>query len=224
MSAVEHNLSIGTSNIIPATLPFDMHAFRTLKHLRLDGIPPENVRDASAVRGTLTRLAVCGSCATQINQIVLCDCVHRNMNEMAASNRWPNLEVADFSNNQLCSIDASIRLLPKLRHLSLDRNRIVGISNLSSLPFLETLSLRENRIADLSDCHLELGNIKVLNLSMNQLASLDAFRKMYSLTTLNVSCNRIEAIDAVDAIAGLPCLEELVLTGNPVAGAVGKCI
>lgn len=193
--------------------------------MRLDGIPPENLTDASAVRETLIRLAVCSTCATQINQIILCDCVHRTAavdDAAAAAKRWPNVEVADFSNNQLTNIDSSIRLLPKLRHLTLDRNRIGTISNLSSLPFLETLSLRENRIVDLVDCHLELGNIKVLNLSMNRIGSLDGFRKMYSLTTLNVSCNRIEAVDAVDAIAGLPCLEELILTGNPVAGAVGK--
>lgn len=44
---------------------------------------------------------------------------------------------------------------------------------------------------------------------------------MYSLVTFNVSCNLIENIDEVDSISGLPCLEELILTGNPVAGAVG---
>lgn len=45
---------------------------------------------------------------------------------------------------------------------------------------------------------------------------------MYSLVTLDVSCNLIADIDEVDNVAGLPCLEELILTANPVAGIVGE--
>lgn len=45
---------------------------------------------------------------------------------------------------------------------------------------------------------------------------------MYSLVTLDVSCNLIADIDEVDHVAGLPCLEELILTGNQIAGIVGE--
>lgn len=45
---------------------------------------------------------------------------------------------------------------------------------------------------------------------------------MYSLVTLDVSCNLIADIDEVDHLAGLPCLEEIILTGNPLAGIVGE--
>lgn len=45
---------------------------------------------------------------------------------------------------------------------------------------------------------------------------------MYSLVTLDVSCNLIADIDEVNYVAGLPCLEELILTANPVASIVGE--
>lgn len=157
---------------------------------------------------------------TQLNQIILCDCIHKSDN-LDPTKIWTGLQSANFSKNEITSIDCSVQLLPKLFHLNLDRNRIKTISFLNRLPFLSSLSLCENQITECVDCHLELGNIKVLNLSQNKIRSLNGFRKMYSLVTFNVSCNLIDGIDEVDAIAGLPCLEELILTGNPVAGAVG---
>lgn len=141
---------------------------------------------------------------------------------MDTTKQWQQLETADFSANQISAIDNSVQLLPKLKELILDCNQIKTISKLNGLPYLRTLSLCENLITECIDCHLELGNLKTLNLSQNQIKSLAGFRKMYSLVTLNVSCNIIENIDEVDHIAGLPCLEELILTGNPVAGVVGE--
>lgn len=118
------------------------------------------------------------------------------------------------------SIDASILLLPNVEHLILDNNRISNIAYLSKLPLLRNLSLCENNIKDCSNWHLELGNIVELNLSQNQITSLQGFHKLYSITSLDVSCNLISFIDEVDHIAALPCLENLRLTGNPVAGTV----
>jgi len=43
---------------------------------------------------------------------------------------------------------------------------------------------------------------------------------MFSLVKLDVSCNNIESIDEIDYVASLPCIEEVVFTGNPIAGSV----
>lgn len=110
--------------------------------------------------------------------------------------------------------------MPNIQNLILDNNRICNISNLNKLPLLSTLSLCENNITDCSNWYLELGNIVELNLSQNQIKSLRGFQKLYSLVHLDISCNLIASIDEVDNIASLPCLENLRLTGNPVAGSV----
>lgn len=173
------------------------------------------------LRQTISQLSVHSTSTTQINQILLCDCIHKTDN-VDPTKCWNELTTVNFSSNCIQSIDSSIRLVPKLKTLILDRNRITTISNLNQLPYLSSLSLCENLITACVDCHLELGNLKTLKLSQNRLTSLIGFRKMYSLVTLDVSCNFIADIDEVDHVAGLPCLEELVLTANPVAGIVGR--
>ncbi|KAJ6636074.1 Nischarin, partial [Pseudolycoriella hygida] len=219
VSKIDHNTSIGTSNIVPENLKFDLNAFRSLKSFKMYGINAENICDAGLLRQTITQLSVHSTSTTQINQILLCDCIHKT-DQTDATKCWNELTTANFSSNCIQSIDSTIQLLPKLKTLILDRNRITTISNLKHLPYLSSLSLCENYIADCVDCHLELGNLKTLKLSQNRLTSLIGFRKMYSLVTLDVSCNQIASIDEVDYVAGLPCLEELILTGNPVSGIV----
>lgn len=221
----DQNQVIGTSNIKPRTLQFDLNAFRNLRKLSIISLSTETICDADSLRCSLVQLAVHHSGVTQLDQILLCDCVHRTVSldtVVDESKLWQQLEVADFSHNAIDSIDSSMMLLPKLRKLNLSSNQIGTLSNVNCLPYLSELSLSDNRLTECVDCHLQLGNLVSLDLSQNQLRSLEGFRKMYSLIRLDVSCNVIDEVDEVDSIAKLPCLEELLLTGNPVATTVGK--
>lgn len=47
ISKIERNTSIGTSNIIPGNLKFDLNAFRSLKSFKMYGIRTDNICDAS---------------------------------------------------------------------------------------------------------------------------------------------------------------------------------
>lgn len=211
---------VGSSNIDPASLAFDLIAFRGLKELILDGVSPDNLTDMGSARETLNHLTVRNTTMTQINQILLCDSVHKD--QLDTSRNWSALTHLDLSDNLVRSIDASIALLPKLQSLTLDHNRITSLAYLNQLPCLSRLELSQNEIGECVDCHLELGNIRTLNLSQNRLRSLYGFRKMYSLVTLNVSNNQVADLDEVDHVATLPCMEELVLNGNPLATIVGE--
>lgn len=213
-------LKVGSSNIDPRTLSFDLIAFRGLKKLTLDKVSPENITDTGNARDTLTHLTIHNTKITQINQILLCDCIHKD--EVDPTKTWSALTHLDLSDNTLRNIDPSIALLPKLQSLTLDHNEISTIGYLNQLPCLSRLELSQNQIRECVDCHLELGNIRTLNLSQNRLRSLHGFRKMYSLVALNVSNNQISELTEVDHVAALPCLEELVLNGNPLATVVGK--
>lgn len=171
------------------------------------------------LRQTIQQLAWHNTSVTRINDFLLCDCVHKD--DANNDNVWPNLENINLSDNKLMVIDTSIKLAPNLKTLVLDQNQIQTIENLSNLPYLQTLSLCENQITQCIDLHLQLGgNLMHLNLSQNNLRSLEGFRKLFTLIKLDVSCNAIESIDEVDYVANLPCLEELILTGNPIAGTV----
>lgn len=178
-----------------------------------------NVISTGTIRQTLTQLTWHDTEATQINEFLLCDCVHKN--DARDDKSWQHLDSLNLSDNKLEQIDTSIRLAPNVKTLLLDQNKIKTIENLTCLPYLQTLSLCENQISHLSDLHLELGgNLMHLNLSQNNLTSLRGFRKLFTLVKLDVSCNSIENIDEVNFVAELPCLEELILTGNPIAGQV----
>ena len=200
-------------------MKFDLAAFKNLKSLQIDGISVNNITHMGPIRQTLNQLAWYNTECKQINEFLLCDCIHKT--DTRLDQVWSELETINLSSNKLTDIDSSIKLAPKLKSLMLDNNHITAIRNLSTMTFLQSLSLCENFISECPDCHLELGgNLVQLNLSQNQIRSLKGFRKMYSLVKLDLSCNAVDSIDEVDWVAELPSLEEIVLTGNPIAGTV----
>lgn len=126
----------------------------------------------------------------------------------------------DLSNNNIEEIDKTICLAPNLETLTLTQNKITSINNLQGLTKLTYLNISANLITACDNLHTRLGNIKTLILSENRIESLRGFAKLYSLETLDVSCNHIADIEEVRHIGDLPCLENLVLTGNAVATTV----
>ena len=126
----------------------------------------------------------------------------------------------DFSYNYLEDIDETIKLVPNVKILNLSHNKICYISDLSSLTCLSHLYIAGNFIKECDNLHTKLGKIVYIDISQNNISSLTGFRKLYSLETFNVSCNNITKIDDVTYIGNLPCLENLILTGNKVATIV----
>uniref|UniRef100_A0A336M725 CSON013026 protein n=1 Tax=Culicoides sonorensis TaxID=179676 RepID=A0A336M725_CULSO len=214
---------LGTSSIVPEELKFDLAAFKVLKTLKIFGISSECIIDAKNIRETVENLYVQKSKVTDVKQILLCDSpVHKTLenNDMEHSKVWQKVKYANFSDNQISIIDKSINLIPKVRELILDSNNIDKIIHFKSLPLLSTLSLESNRLSDCVNLHTQLGQIETLNVAQNQIRSLKGFQKLYSLVNLDISCNLIDTIDEVDYIGKLPVLENIRLTGNPVAGSV----
>ncbi|XP_058834461.1 nischarin-like isoform X2 [Topomyia yanbarensis] len=212
---------IGSSNLIPSQLRYDLSVFKALKNLIVYGISTENIENVGGLRESLVRIEIYKSEVKHIRQIALCDDIHKNSTEeLDQLKQWKNLKHAAFKENQLTEIDHAIRLLPKLKDLVLDKNQIECIGHLSHLNNLQTLSLRCNRISECQNWHVQLGNLVSLNLSQNRIRELDGLSKLYSLVNLDLSCNQIDDINEIDHIGNLPLLENLRLLGNPVAGSV----
>lgn len=112
------------------------------------------------------------------------------------------------------------KLVPNLRYLELSFNKLPDVFTLTSLPHLERISFRGNIIATMNDLHLRFGNVVILDMSQNMIECLQPFFKLYSLGLLNLSSNRVIEVEQVKHISNLPCLESLILTGNPVATSV----
>ncbi|XP_055372565.1 nischarin [Condylostylus longicornis] len=214
------DVPIGKSNLIPKNLKFNMNAFRNIKELKFYGLSTENISDAYFLKTSLVKFYVHNTTIRQINQVLLCDSVHKDVPNASDCNVWDKLQHLDFTGNLITSLDESIKLASKVKTLILDKNRLKSIQCLSSLSNLETLSLAVNLISECLDWHLQLGNLKTLNLSQNRISTLSGLRKLYSLVNLDLSCNQIENLEEIDHIASLPLLENLKLTANPLAGSV----
>lgn len=211
------NDPIGTSNIIPNNLLFELSAFKTLQTLNIIGFPVSNIFSIGTLRTTVNSLNVHHAELEGITQILLCDDLHKNVIYTGDSHSWKKIVEANFSHNQIETIDEGVKLMPNIEHLTLNYNRIGALSNLTSLPHLSHLNLSANRFIEAIDFHMKLGNIRYIDLSLNSISSLQGFSKLYSLEGLDLTANQVSDLSEINHLSSLPCLENLILTGNPVA-------
>lgn len=173
------------------------------------------------LRDTVITLNVHNVNIKNVTELVMCEEIHKDINNANDSHIWMKLVKLDLSDNQITKIDEAIRLMPYVECLKLNNNCLKEIANVTFLPRLSHLHLASNKFVSLpEDLHVKLGKIVQLDLSQNQLTSLAPFAKLYCLEILDMSCNLIEDIAEIKYIGHLPCLEHLRLTGNPVSTVV----
>ena len=113
----------------------------------------------------------------------------------------------------ISSLD-DLRWLPNLTELNIEGQPGLDWSQLSQLASLETLSLLNCEISTLDlDVICELKTIRSLNLSGNQIASVDAFTSIPVLEYLYISMN---SISSIDALGGMAALNTLIIRENAV--------
>lgn len=159
----------------------------------------------------------------RVCDLLLCDAVHRHFtheDDLRDLPKWTPLKDLNLSNNSIASIDISVSLCHKLETINLSGNKLSSLDYLTKLPYLISVVASNNSIVELPDLHTKLGNLVHLDLSRNKMTSLIGLACLYSLVSLDVSCNLIVDIDEVHYVSNLPCLEDIVLTGNPVATIV----
>lgn len=208
----------GTSNIIPSTLPIELSCFKSVEKLVVNHYPIVRVYGMGNLRDTVKVLEVHSSELKNIVELVMCEELHKKIENANDSHVWLKVKHLDLSDNFIETIDEGIKLLPHIESLILNNNLLSEISNITLLPMLSKIHLASNSFRSLpEDLHTKLGNIVSIDISQNQLSSLISFSKLYSLEWLDVSCNKIEDINEIKYIGSLPCLENLRLTGNLVS-------
>lgn len=208
------------SNIIQNNLTFTLNTFKNVETLTLTEANASSIGHLGAVRRTTRTLQVNQSSMVQMSDILLCDSVYKETVEGSDPHKWLLLLDVDVSCNQIKKIDDSVALAPNIEKLNLSCNKLSSVESLTKLPHLVSLNLSNNMFSVLENMHTKLGNVVELDLSQNSLTSLQGLSKLYSLASLNVSTNNICEIAEVSHISGLPCLEILIITGNPVATVV----
>ncbi|XP_071083614.1 nischarin-like isoform X2 [Haliotis cracherodii] len=208
--------SVGSSNIDMNQLTFDLTLFKSIQYLEILNCSPRNIVGLETIKQTLKEFQLCRSTKT-IREFLLQDIpAWRGEDGTLLVSYWELVEEADMSHNFIVDIDDSVQLMPKVEHLDLSHNQLTSIQHLQWLSHLTFLDISHNNIHNLDSLHTKLGNLKTLKLAGNKLGSLQGFSKLFSLEILDVSNNEIGQVSDVKPIGGLPCLENLLLTGNPV--------
>lgn len=204
---------IGTSNILPSTLTFDLSPFTAISSLELCGIVPQNINNCEPLKATVTSIVVNNTRVQNVQQILFPDSIH----DGSVSSSWSKVTTANFGNNDIWVIDPAMQLLPNVEIIHFNDNRLRTVTNLKSLYHLSHLNLSGNLIESLHNWHLELGNISNLNLSSNKIKSLAGLSLLRSLTSIDLSWNEIQDLQEIDEIALLPVIEHVSLNGNLLA-------
>lgn len=128
----------------------------------------------------------------------------------------PNLHFLDLSNNKLTDIN-NVQGVLHLRVLILSKNMISSIqkNNFDSLKQLDVLDLHDNRISgnfQFSMYFKNLTNLRILNLSGNQIEEIEITCSMKALVELNLRGNKIKNLKIGLNVKGLKeiQLEQLV--------------
>ena len=209
--------AVKNSNIIPNKLSYEFSSFKSLEKLYLRNVNCDMIVDFGTLRSTLKTIEIHNSNIANLSEILLCDQVHRDEIDVDGPNVFKNIINADFSDNNLTSIDKSIQLLPNVESLNFEGNKIKDLQFLNSLIKLKYLNLSANHFKSTQSLEIKLCKIVFLDMSQNQLTTLREFAKLYSLETLNVSSNKISDVSEIKHISNLPCLENLILTGNSIS-------
>jgi nischarin len=208
---------MGTSNILPSTLNYELTPFTSVKCMTLLGIVPQNITKCDPVRAQVENLEVRFTRAQNIQQILCPEMIHDATIAAESMNTyvWNNVKTANFGSNDIWTVDGAIKLIPNVQELNLSENRL-SMANLSSLHNLRILNISRNLVETLKDWHTLLGNVEVINLSSNKIKSLEGLNRLISLRRLDLSFNEIADINQSEFIANLPVLENISLIGNPL--------
>ena len=114
-------------------------------------------------------------------------------NQLVSLTSWTHLmhlQYLDISSNGLESLDGLGHLI-HLRELRVDNNRIRRLDGIADLDGLITLSARKNSIRELDFEHFRFGRVVEMDVSENQITSIQGLEGLTSLRTLKLDNNQL---------------------------------
>ncbi|KAE8336825.1 hypothetical protein BDV24DRAFT_178110 [Aspergillus arachidicola] len=135
---------------------------------------------------------------------------HNCLSNLTAWGHLVNLQYLDVSGNELESLDGFSSLI-HLRELKAEDNNIRNIEGIFELDGLLSLKLRNNSLTNVDFEDSELVRLEELDLSHNQLMSIQNIESLSALSSLDLSFNQLAR---VAPSAPMPYLSSLRLSSN----------
>ena len=143
---------------------------------------------------------------------------HTSLGRLALPTPLPSLTHVRLSHCGLWDTARGYQSLPNVESLSLSHNELFrsrqALKGLKHLTRLQKLDLSYNHLVALPGARYALGNLQTLNLSHNQLKSVEGIDRLYSLEHLQLHANQLEDCRG---LVRLIQLETLTLRDNPLA-------
>lgn len=188
----------------------DISKFRNLRRLEISKIPIERIVGIQRLRAHLQEL-ICSKSISSIQAIIV-HCGGDNANGF----QWNELKIADFSYNQLKTIDCSLEFVSNLQQLNLSHNKIVSVDAIKWLPNLKKLNLSYNSLTHIPQS-IASRRLQTLILTNNFIEDLSNLPKLEALHELNLADNCILDHAALTPLGSLIALQHLQLHGNPIS-------
>jgi len=134
-----------------------------------------------------------------------------NITDIEALKYYPKLKKIDLSNNHLSSV-YTLGVMTDLESLNLSNSGVTNLDTLKNLKNLRELNMSSNYLTDLSA--VVLPYLEKLDVSTNQIISLEVIKKNTALKGLYISGNQISDLTP---LLKLTKLEILDISNNPVA-------
>ncbi|MBT2686007.1 cell wall-binding repeat-containing protein [Bacillus sp. ISL-37] len=183
----------------------DLTAFRNLSSLETLSLYNNKISNINSLQGLTT--------------LKYLDLEGNKINDLSALSNLNELTTLLVSGNELTSLD-SLDGLEKLSYIYASNNQIADLSPLSSLSLEKgEVNLSSNKITDLGPLrHMEVSNSLQLDVSNNQVISLEPLKGLTGLTGLNASNNQI---NTVEHLSNLQNLTSLDLSNNQLKNLSG---
>ncbi|XP_068150803.1 serine/threonine-protein kinase 11-interacting protein isoform X2 [Drosophila tropicalis] len=190
----------------------DIGKFRALKRLEVHKISILQVVGIQPLRSQLQQL-ICIKSIKSVDDIIT-HCGGDNSNGFV----WNELQTADFSYNNLKSVDTALEFAQHLQHLNLRHNKLNSVTAIKWLPHLKTLDLSYNCLTQLPQFHMAAWKrLQLLNISNNYVEELLDIAKMENLNHLDISDNCLLEHSQLLPLSAIMTLTTLNLQGNPLA-------
>ncbi|CAG9481748.1 protein phosphatases PP1 regulatory subunit sds22, putative [Plasmodium vivax] len=127
-----------------------------------------------------------------------------------------NLEELWLGKNKIEELN--LPSLPKLKKLSLQHNRLTNwsVEAIRNIPQVTELYLSYNKLSTIIENVKELKNLKVFDLSYNEIENIVTCSELKSLEELWLNNNNIDSIEMVSKLSGNENLKTLYLEKNEI--------
>ncbi|XP_023296483.2 uncharacterized protein LOC111679191 isoform X2 [Lucilia cuprina] len=189
----------------------DITKFRALKRLEIQKVQVKQICGLQPLRAQMQHL-ICNKSIKCVDEIIT-HCGGDNSNGFV----WNELKIADFSYNNLRTVDTSLEFAQYLQHLNLRHNQLQSVKAIKWLPHLKTLDLSFNRLQFIPQFHMDAyKRLQSLNMSNNLLEDLMGIVKLDALTDLDLSDNCLLDHTYLLPLSAISTLKFLNLYGNPL--------